>query len=51
MDENEWELRNNKNLYRKSPNPLVFLYNFIMNNIPSMIYLNQNKKYLKFDSC
>lgn len=50
-DENEWELRNNKNLYRKSPNPLVYLYNFIMNNIPSMIYLHQNKKYLKVESC
>ncbi len=45
-DENEWELRNNKNLYRKSPNPLVFLYNYIMNNISSMIYLLKNERYL-----
>eukprot|EP00347_Sterkiella_histriomuscorum_P002460 403368062 len=49
-DENEWELRNNKNLYRKSPNPLVYLYNFIMNNIASMIYLNKNKKYMRLDN-
>lgn len=48
-DENEWELRNNKNLFRKKANALVYLYNFIMNNIPSAVYLHRNKKYLKVD--
>ena len=48
-DENEWELRNNPKLYRKKTSPAIFLVNFIMNNIPSMFYLNKNKKYLNID--
>jgi hypothetical protein len=44
-DENEWELRNNKKLLKKSIHPLAYLYNFIMNNISSMIYLNKNSHY------
>lgn len=40
-DDNLWELRNNRNLYRKSLSPHEYLYNFIMNNIPSMIYINK----------
>lgn len=50
-DENEWELRNNKNLFRKSPNPLIYFYNYVMNNISSMVYLYRNKKYLNIDGC
>ena len=45
-DDNEWEIRNNKNLYKNSPNPLVYLYNFIMNNIVSKIYINKNRDHL-----
>jgi hypothetical protein len=41
-DDNLWELRNNKNPYRKSLSPHEYLYNFIMNNIASMIYMNKN---------
>jgi ABC-type antimicrobial peptide transport system permease subunit len=49
-DDNEWELRNNKNLYKKAQNPLVYLYNFVMNNISSMVYLNKNKAYLRIEN-
>ena len=45
-DDNEYDLRNNKRLFRKPHNPLVYLFNFVMNNISSMIYLNKNKNYL-----
>ena len=38
LDRNEMELRTNPRLYRKKPNPLVYLYNFIMNNITSFVY-------------
>lgn len=43
-EQNEWELRNNKSLYRKSPNPLVYLFNFIMHNITSKVYESQHAK-------
>ena len=48
-DENEWEIRNNKKLFRKSPNPLVYLYNFLMNNVSSKIYMMKNERFLKMD--
>jgi len=38
IEQNEFELRNNQNLFRKKPNPIVFLYNFINNNINSTVY-------------
>ena len=38
IEQNEFELRNNQNLFRKKPNPIVFLYNFINNNISSTVY-------------
>ena len=43
-EQNEYELRNNKSLYRKSPNPLVYLFNFIMHNITSKVYEAQHAK-------
>ena len=32
-DENEWDMRHNKNLYRPSPSAHEYLYNFIVNTI------------------
>ena len=32
-------------LFRKSPNPLVYLFNFIMNNIVSLVYELQHAKH------
>ena len=42
---NEWDKRNNKKLYRKSPNPLLFVINFLLHNLCSDIYLWQNKQH------
>jgi hypothetical protein len=40
---NEWDKRNNKKLYRKSPNPIIFVVNFLLHNLCSDIYLWQNE--------
>jgi hypothetical protein len=37
-DKNEMDLRMNPNLFRRKPNPIVYLYNFIMNNVISFVY-------------
>lgn len=42
-EQNEYELRNNPKLFRKKPHPLVFLYNFIMNNMMTSVYEQQHR--------
>lgn len=44
LEQNEYELRNNAKLYRKKPNPVVYLFNFIINNITSAVYEQQYSK-------
>ena len=38
VDKNEMDLRTNPNLFRKKPNPIVYLFNFIVNNMTSFVY-------------
>ena len=45
-EDNEQDLRKNPNLFRKKPNPIIYVYNFIMNNVVSMMYLNKNQVFL-----
>jgi hypothetical protein len=46
IEQNEFELRNNMKLYRKKPNPIVYLFNFVMNNITSMVYEQSYSKHM-----
>ena len=47
-DKNEMDLRSNPNIFRKKPNPLVFLINYISNNIISYVYDLQHGKEIAF---
>mmetsp|Transcript_31473 Transcript_31473/g.42670 ORF Transcript_31473/g.42670 Transcript_31473/m.42670 type:complete len:205 (-) Transcript_31473:76-690(-) len=42
---NEWDIKNNKLLYRKSTNPIKFFLNFLSHNICSNVYQYQNMQY------
>ena len=39
---NQWDVRNNKKLYWPSKNPIFYIIQFVLNNIPSNIYIYQN---------
>ena len=39
---NEWDVQNNKKIYKSSINPLLYFLKFLENNIASNIYLYQN---------
>ena len=43
-DRNEYHLLNNPNLYRRSTPGYIYLYNFIMNRVPSDLYRVKNPK-------
>lgn len=42
-DDNVWELRHNKRLIKKKTSPIAMISNLVMNNIPSLIYVNKHK--------
>jgi len=42
------DLRSNPNIFRKKPNPLVYLINYINNNIVSFVYDQQHAKEIAF---
>jgi hypothetical protein len=44
-DLNEWDIRNNENLYWPSPNPILFFVNYVNNNITSDAYRYENQHY------
>lgn len=47
-EQNEFEIRNNMNLFRKKPHPLMYLFNYIMNSIVSTVYELQHAKEINF---
>ena len=43
-DRNEYHLLNNPNVYRRSTPGYIYLFNFIMNRVPSDLYRVKNPK-------
>ena len=43
-DRNEYQLLNNPNVYRRSTPAYIYLFNFIMNRVPSDLYRVKNPK-------
>ena len=43
-ERNEYQLQHNPNLYRRSVPGYIYLYNFIINRVPSDLYRVKNPK-------